>query len=71
MSDVIDLPVITTLDIPPEKILNSAIKAEITTAVVVGWDKNGELYFTSSVSDGGEVLWLLEIAKKALMDIEL
>lgn len=67
MADVIDLPVITTLDIPAERILSSAIEKGIETAVVVGWDKEGELYFASSVADGGEVLWLLEKAKQALL----
>lgn len=63
------LPVITTLDIPTERILNAAISAELQNCFVVGVDKDGELYFASSMADGGSVLWWMEKAKVALLDI--
>jgi len=65
---IIELPVITTLDIPASKILNKAQEANLQTAIVIGYDNDGELYFASSVSDGGDVLWLFELAKKALLN---
>ena len=71
MGEVIELPVITCLDIPTERVLQKAIEKELETAVVVGYDKDGNLYFASSVADGGDVLWLFELAKKALLEVEI
>ena len=34
----------------------------------MGWDKAGKLYAASSITDGGEVLWLMELLKKKLLD---
>lgn len=67
MSNVVELPVVTSLDIPCERILRKAAEADLQTAIVIGRDQDGELYFASSVADGGDVLWLMEIAKKALI----
>ena len=70
MSDnVIDLPVVTKLDIPPTKILAKAAGAKLRNVIVVGVDDAGEFYFASSKSDGGDVLWWLELAKKKLLEI--
>ena len=68
-SNVIELPVITRLDIPPERILKRAKKADLREVVVVGVDNDGEFYFASSVADGGSVLWLFEKAKKELLEV--
>jgi hypothetical protein len=69
--NVIPLGNITRLDIPVDRVLDAA-KGELhgpSGVVVIGWDDDGELYFASSVADGGEVLWLLEKAKIALLEI--
>ena len=34
----------------------------------MAWDKDGDLYFASTMSDGGEVLWLMEQCKKRLLE---
>lgn len=68
MSNVTVLPVVTSLDIPVDRVIRGAEKANLTTCVVIGYDQDGELYFASSVADGGDVLWLMELAKKALMN---
>ena len=67
MGKVLILPVITKLDISPERVLESA-HDQLDTAVIVGWDKSGEFYFASSVADGADVLWLLETAKLELLN---
>jgi hypothetical protein len=67
--NVIPLNNITMLDLPVPRILEEA-KEYLNTVVLIGTDKDGELYFSSSVADGGEVLWLLEKAKLALLDLE-
>lgn len=65
--DIVAFPGITTLDIPAERVLQRAIDEPITDVVVLGWDKDGDFYFASSKADGGDVLWLLEIAKGKLL----
>jgi hypothetical protein len=66
-SNVVELDVVTTLDIPAERVLRNA--AGITTAVVLGYNEDGSFYFASSVADGAEVLWLLKLAEKRLLEI--
>jgi hypothetical protein len=49
MSDdnVIVLNVLTTINLPPERILNAALEADLAALVViVGYDKNGQYYFS-------------------------
>lgn len=67
MGDVINLSVETTLDIPVDRILSAAIEADLETAVVVGWDQDGNMYFASSSGYGPDLLWLLEKAKASLL----
>ena len=62
---IIPLGNVTRLDIPVERILDQA-KDQMDHVVIMGWDKNGELYFASSFADDGEVMWLLEKCKQAL-----
>ena len=61
------LPVVTTLDIPTERILNGALKQELKSCFIIGLTKDNEMYFASSMADGGSVLWCMEKAKMALM----
>lgn len=71
MSDdnVVVLPVVTRLPIPVERILARAQDVGLKMAVVVGEHEDGSLYFSSSEPDGGDVLWLLEKAKLALLQV--
>lgn len=59
----------TRLDLPPERVLGSAQTAGLEGVVVVGWLSDGEMWFGSSYAAGPEVLWLLELAKKRLLEI--
>lgn len=68
MANIINLPVITTLDLPPDRLLESAVD-KLGDVVIIGHTKDGEFYFASSKSDGGCVIWLLELAKKKLLDM--
>jgi hypothetical protein len=68
LGEVVELPVITSLDLPAERVLNAAIKEDLDEVVIVGFDKDGDFYFASNKSDGGGVLWLFELAKKALLE---
>lgn len=70
-SNIIPFSGITKLDMPVEQVLEQAKKKVDSGGVIVlGWDDDEELYFASSIADGGEVLWLLEKAKLALMEMD-
>jgi len=66
--NVIPLGNITKLDLPVDTVIESA-KSKLDSAVLIGYDKDGELYFASTYADGGEVLWLLEKCKQALLNV--
>ena len=59
-NNVIILPVVTRLNVPAERVLNAALAADLDGVVVIGKQKDGHYYFSSSVADGGDVLWQLE-----------
>jgi hypothetical protein len=67
LAPVTVLPVITTLDINVERVLNAALDAKLGQVVIIGRDADGDFYFASSKSDGGDVLWDLETARLKLM----
>lgn len=68
MSNVVTLNAPTKLDIPVDRVLDGAKDADLDGLFIVGRTKDGELYFASSIADGGDVLWLWEIAKSRLME---
>lgn len=67
MGKVINLNNITKLDLPADRIIDEA-HGKLESAIVIGYDKDGEEYFTSSLADGGSVLWLLERMKLKLLE---
>lgn len=69
MGKVIPLGCVTKLDIPVDRVLDSA-KDNLNSVVLMGYDKEGELYFASTMADGGEVLWLIEQLKLQLLSVE-
>lgn len=69
MGEVIELDIVTRLDIPPEKILRKAAKKELTDVLVIGWDAAGDFYFASSMAAGPDCLWLIKLAEKGLMEV--
>lgn len=68
MGNVVTFTGITKLDLPPDRILESAV-GQLDAVVVLGYDKEGKEYFASSYADGGDVLWLMEKCKKMLMEV--
>jgi hypothetical protein len=68
MSDKVEyLDIATRLDVPVERVLDG-LEETLESVVVIGWDKEGEMVFASSMADGGDVLWLLEKAKNLLLE---
>lgn len=70
MGDVVEIGCVTSLDVPPEKVLQKAIEAKIEDVIVLGWDADGEFYVASSAASGPEFLWKLELARQHLMQRE-
>jgi len=64
---VIPIGGVTRLDLPADRILENNI-GEFETLIIMGWDKDGNEVFASSISDGGEIIWLLERMKKILLE---
>jgi hypothetical protein len=74
MADIIKFPKtfnepLTTDKVPINKVLSGADKANLKETVVIGYDEKGDFYFASSEADGPSVLWLLESAKKELLNV--
>jgi len=69
MSDdnVVFLDVDTTLAIPPERVLDGALKADLEEVIVLGWTKDGQMYAAGSTGDIADTLLLLELFKKELL----
>ena len=60
MSDPIQFPGATMLDIEPRKVLEAALAANLASVVLVGKQDDGTLYIAASMSDAGEMLWLTD-----------
>lgn len=48
-------------------LLEAAAREKLTDVVILGWDENGELFFSASAADGPEILWLIEKAKLLIL----
>ena len=72
MTDNVIYPdIMTRLDTPPERVIkNLPPPDQWDEIVVVGHLKNGERYFAANITDGGDVLWLLEMAKRDLLNVD-
>ena len=66
-AEIIDLPMETTLDIPPERILRKATEAKLESVIVIGEAEDGSLYMASSDANAANILWQLEQAKMLLL----
>ncbi len=68
MSNVVEFACVTTGHVPPEKILQGALAAQLTEAVVIGQRPDGSVYFAMSTAEAPSINWLLDCAKRLLMD---
>ena len=64
---IIELENVTTLDLPPDRVLRKAGEADRESVIVIGYDRDGNEYFASSIANGPEVVWALERAKLQLL----
>jgi len=68
LGEVVEFTGYTYLDIPPDRVLENC-KDLLDSVVLIGYTKEGEEFFSSSIADGADVLWLLERAKLKLLTI--
>lgn len=68
LAPVTVMNVVTTHSIPVQRVIDGASAANLKSAIVIGYDENGEFYFASSEADGPSNLWDLEMAKKKLLE---
>lgn len=61
---------VTRLDLSPERVLTKAVELDLEGVVIAGWTKDGQEYFATTYADGGDVLWLIEKFKKALLEYD-
>lgn len=59
---------ITTLNHSPDTMLEGA-KGELEGVIILGYDKDGEEFFSSSYASGADCLWLMERFKKKLLEV--
>ncbi len=52
------------------EVLAYACMTDLKDVVVMGWTEGGQHYFSSTYPDGPNVLWLLEVTKKELLETE-
>ena len=69
MSKLCLFPVVTYLDHDPNVMLELAKNGDLKEVVILGFDKAGDFFFSASKSGGPDVLWLLELAKKQLLEM--
>jgi len=65
-AEIITLSTSTFLDIPPDRVLDSA-KETLKSVILIGEDFSGEPYFASSMSSKGDMLLLLERFKQRIL----
>lgn len=66
-SNIVEFTGETFVDISPDKILENN-KGEMDICLVIGKNKDGSFHFAGSTSDTLTIIWLLECAKKFIMD---
>ncbi len=69
MTNVFDLKGVEQRNaMEPDELLEEA-KDQLVDGMVLGWDKEGVLYYRSTLPAGPENLWLLQCASYALLHI--
>lgn len=69
MGDVTEFTGLTRLPSDPQRVLELACGANLSSVVVIGFDAGGNEYFHASDADGGDVLWHLARAQHKLLSV--
>ena len=68
MGEVVILDCETRLDIPADRVLDAAKEDNLSVAMVIGYDPDGELVLRTTTTKAKELVWLMELAKKLILD---
>lgn len=68
MSKIIEFTGVTRHDLDADRALES-LKGRLEGFVILGYDKDGNEFFSSSIADGGEVNWLIDRWKMKLLNM--
>lgn len=68
MADILEFTGATKCDLPPDKLLSAAL-GKMERVVIIGIDKDGNEYLSSSVADCAVIVWDLERAKYKLLTV--
>jgi hypothetical protein len=68
MGELVSFRGVTRLDIDVDQMLENT-KGQLNNCVILGYDKEDNLYFSSSIADGGDVMWLIEALKLKLLTV--
>lgn len=66
--NVVEFNGVTSLDRQPTRVLAQAAGAKLDSCLVIGYDDDGSFYFSSSVADGADALWMIKVAEKHLLE---
>lgn len=67
-ADIIGFPGDTTLDIDPDQVLRAAVGRYPKGVLLLGWNADGELCYASSIADVREMNWMLDLAKRDILE---
>ena len=68
MTNIVNFPGVTCLDLPADQVLENAL-GKLGRMIIIGYTTEGDEYFASSIADGGEVVWLIERMKLQLLRV--
>ena len=68
MGEVVSFRGTTKLDLDPDRILENT-KGQLKHFVIVGYDMEDNFFFSSTMADGGDVLWIMEQARLSLFGL--
>lgn len=68
MGEIVSFRGMTRLDLDPDTVLEKT-KGELKHVVIMGLTHENKYWFSSTMADGGDVLWMLEHFKHHLMDM--
>ena len=68
MGEVVILDCETRLDIPADRVLDAAKEENLSVAMVIGYDPDGGLVLRTTTTKAKELVWLMELAKKLILD---
>lgn len=68
--NIINFPCLNSEDIPVDRLLEQALSENLESVLLIGKYKNGDYFLSSSDVDVKNILWLIEVLKREIMEYE-